>query len=212
MVNEFINLIYTSHTKRNELSKEETKKKKYDPKKDKDPKYIHYENIFNNDSCVERQGFIFVCDITDKQSLEDAKLVIEKMQQMEKTSGFNYPKCIFINKTDRNIEKKIIKAFNNEADILKQKYKLELYKVSALNNSGVIDSFRKFLSKIHQQLMDLKQNEGMEEKDPDDNDDEKITCTDKFNSCSRKMFCGSRLFTCGGGGQEYEEEESNNNQ
>ena len=206
MVENFKSLMFTSVNKRDEMSKEETKKKKFDPKKDKDPKLIHYENIFTDDKSIERQGFILVCDITEQASLEDLKTVIEKMQQIEKTSGLTFPKCLFINKIDRNIDKKKVKSFLAEAEQLKQKYKIDIYRVSALNNSGIIDGFRKFLSKIHQQIMDAKQNEGMEEKDKSDEEDDPITCTDKFNSCSRRVFCGSRMFTCGGPVENDEEE------
>lgn len=205
MVNQFTKLMFTSVNKRDEMSKEESKKKKFDPKKDKDPKFIHYENIFTNDKSIERQGFIFVCDITEPTSLEDLKTVIEKMQQIEKTSGLSFNKCLFINKIDRNIDKKKVKSFLQEAEALKQKYKIDIYRVSALNNSGIIDGFRKFLSKIHQQILDAKQNEGFDEKDVVEDEDEEINCTDKFNSCSRRVFCGSRMFTCGGRNDEDEE-------
>lgn len=210
MVDEFKSLMFTSVIKRDEMSKEETKKKKFDPKKDKDPKFIHYENIFTKDKSIERRGFIFVCDITESQSLEDLKTVIEKMQQIEKTSGLIFPKCVFINKVDRNFDKKKVKSFFTEVEQLKVKYKLDVFKVSALNNSGIIEAFRKFLSKIHQQILDSKQNEGMEEKDKSDEEEDPITCTDKYNSCSRRFFCGSRAFTCGGPADEEEQVEEDN--
>jgi hypothetical protein len=41
-------------------------------------------------------------------------------------------------------------------------------------------------------------NEGFDDIDDQDEDDEnKINCTDKLNSCTRKIFCGSTMFTCG---------------
>lgn len=208
MKNAFTELMFTSVNKRNEMSKEETKKKKFDPKKDKDPKFIHYENIFTKDKSIERRGFILVCDITEQKTLTDLDIIVEKMQQIEKTTGLVFPKCIFVNKIDRNIDKKKVKTFMSEVEQLKTKYKLDYYKVSALNNSGIIDSFRKFLSKIHQQLMDQKQNEGMEEKDLEEEEESIITCQDKYNACSKKFFCGSRMFTCGGPVDDEEGEKS----
>ena len=208
----FRELMFTSVDKRDQLSKEmENKKaKKFDPKKDKDPKFLHYENIFQMDKSIERQGYILVCDITEPSSLEDIKTIIDKLQQIEKTSNLSYPKCIFINKIDRTFDKKKVKAFFTEVEQLKQKYKMEVYKVSALNNVGIIESFRKFMAKIHQQLMDEKQNEGMEEKDKSDEEEDPITCQDKLNSCTRKMFCGSRMFSCGEAEEEIEEVEDAN--
>jgi hypothetical protein len=213
MTAQFRELMFTSVSKRDQLSKEQenVKTKKYDPKKDKDPKFLLYENIFTLDKSIERQGYILVVDITDPQTLEDAKTVIEKLQQIEKTSNLPYPKCVFINKIDRVIDKKKVKSFLAEAEQMKHKYKIDIFKVSALSNIGVVESFKKFLSKIHQQLLDKKQNEGLEEKDFSDSDNEDpITCQDKWNSCSKKMCFGSGFFTCGQGGDDSDtkEEES----
>lgn len=200
MTEKFRELMFTSVSKRDQLSKEmeNIKAKKFDPKKDKDPKYLLYENIFVMDKSIERQGYLLVVDITEPQSLEDAKTIIEKLHQIEKTSNLTYPKCIFINKIDRIIDKKKIKSFLADVEQLKLKYKIDIFKVSALNNSSVMESFRKFLSRIHQQLLDKKQNEGLEEKDYSDSDEEDaITCQDKWNSCTRKVCCGTSIFSCG---------------
>ena len=208
MTESFRQLMFTSVKKRDELSKEaeNIKSKKFDTKKDKDPKYLLYENIFSLDKSIERQGYIIVVDITDHSSIEDAKTIIDKLQQIEKTSNLSYPKCIFINKIDRIIDKKLVKAFMTEVEQLKAKQKLDIYKVSALNNSGVSDAFRKFLSKIHQANMDKKQNEGLEEKDFSDEEEDPITCNDKWNSCTRKVCCGTGIFSCG---TPEDEEEKN---
>lgn len=210
MTKNFRELMFSSVTKRDQLSKEAEAvktKKLYDPKKDKDPKYLHYENIFVLDKSIERQGYIIVVDITEPQSLEDAKTVIEKLQQIEKTSNLHYPKCIFINKIDRIIDKKKIKSFVSEVEQLKLKYKLDIFRISALNNNGVIEAFKKFLAKIHQSIMDKKQNEGLEEKDfSSDEDDDPITCQDKWNSCTRKVCCGTSMFSCSRPEDDDEEE------
>mmetsp|Transcript_38508 Transcript_38508/g.39935 ORF Transcript_38508/g.39935 Transcript_38508/m.39935 type:complete len:246 (+) Transcript_38508:1-738(+) len=211
MTNSFRDLMFTSVKKRDELSREveNLKSKKFDPKKDKDPKFLLYENIFVLDKSIERQGYILVVDITEPKTLEDATTIIEKLQQIEKTSNLPYPKCIFINKVDRVMDKKKVKAFLSEVEQVKSKYKIDIFKVSALNNTGVVDGFRKFLAKIHQMLMDKKQNEGLEEQDQSDSDEEEITCNDKWNSCARKCCGPSNIFICGGGddGEEREEDD-----
>ena len=211
MTNSFREMMFTSVEKRDQLSKEsETKKaKKYNPKTQKDPKFEHWESIFEMDKKkIERKAFILVCDITDLKSLEQIKGILDKLQQIEKTNNLPYPKCIFINKMDRNLDKKKCKVFMTELEAIKHKYKLEFYKVSALTNSGVIDSFRKFMSKIHQDLMDKKQNEGMDEDLSDEEEEDIVTFADKLNSCGRKVLCGKRvnLFSCGNPPDEDEDE------
>jgi len=209
MTKEFRALMFSSVTKRDQLSKEaeNIKTKKFDPKKDKDPKFLHYENIFVLDNSIERKGYIIVVDITDPTTLQDAATILEKLVQIEKTSNLTYPKCIFVNKIDRTVDKKKIKAFYIEADQLKQKYKTDIFKVSALNNTGVLDAFKKFLGKIHQILLDQKQNEGLEENDDLSEEEDPITCNDKWNACTRKCL-GTNVFACGNPDDTDENEES----
>ena len=55
-----------------------------------------------------------------------------------------------------------------------------------------------FLSKIHQEQKNQKQNDGIQE--PDEEDDMKVFkpgCVDNLNSCSKSIFCGKTMFSCG---------------
>lgn len=153
---------------------------------------------------IERHGFILVCDVTDVSTANDIKSVIEKLQQIEKTNNLIYPKCIFINKMDRN-QKKNLKTILTELEEIKKKCKLDIFKVSALTNSGVIDAFRKFMGRIHQQKVDEKQNEGMDDRENSEDEAEETYFTDKFDSCTRKVFCGSRMFQCSSGLEQDDE-------
>ena len=67
-----------------------------------------------------------------------------------------------------------------------------------MTGKGVISSLREFLNQIYQKENESK-NEGFgdDENNEDEDDDHKINCTDKLNAYSRKIFCGSNMFTCG---------------
>jgi GTPase SAR1 family protein len=172
----FQKLMFTSVEKRDKLSAESEKKKtkNVNPKKDRNPKFLIYEQIFENDEKIERVGFIFVCDCNDQKSYEAIKTIIEKLHQIEKTNNLMYPKCIFINKIDKGADKKKLKAIITDLQQFKTKFKLEFYKTSALTNYGITESFRKFISKIHQQQVDQKQNEGVEDQENDDIMEDKV--------------------------------------
>jgi len=57
------------------------------------------------------------------------------MRDIEKSSNIIYPKCILINKTDRD-KMKDYKKFQDELEVFKSQL-IPHYKVSALNNSGI---------------------------------------------------------------------------
>lgn len=203
MSENFKNIMFTSTEKRTKLSNELKKAKKAPVNKKSNPKDILYEQIFSNDPKIERLGFILVCDCVDPNSGKDLEILIDKLHQIEKTNNLIYPKCIFVNKTDKAVDKETktkLKTMISELEVFKTKYKLEVFKVSALTNQGIVESFRKFVSKIHQQQVDLKQNEGRDNDNENENDvefDNNVMCQDRLNSCSKKIFCGTRLFTCG---------------
>lgn len=208
LTKEFRELMFSSVSKRDQLSKEENTKtaKKYDPKKDKDPKFLHYENIFVLDKSIEREGYIIVVDATDPETFKDAATILEKLTQIEKTSNLTYLKCLFVNKYDR-FDKKKVKSLIAECDLLKQKFKTDYFRVSALNNYNISESFKKFLSKIHQKLLDEKQNEGLEDFEEESEEEDPITCNDKWNACTRKCL-GTNAFACGNPDDTDENEES----
>jgi GTPase involved in cell partitioning and DNA repair len=123
---------------------------------------------------VERLGFFFVCDNTDPGTLDEIKVIIEKMNLIEKTSSLKYEKCIIVNKMDKKVDKSITKAMNLTLEGLKKKYKITVYKVSALTNHGVKDALRNFITKIHQNAVDVKQNEGIDDQDLDQDDENMV--------------------------------------
>lgn len=211
MTDEFKKLMFTAMIKKNESHENENKKsKKNDNKKDKDPRYLHLENIFNKDKSIDREGFIIVVDYTEPQTLEDAKIVIDKLHQIEKTSYLFYPKCIFINKFDRFQDKNKVKSFLSDIERLKFNYKVDVYKVSCLTNTGIMDALKKFLGRVHQSIIDRMPKEDIEIKDYEEVEEEEINFKDKWNFCTRKFFCGSTLFTCGGNDEVTEENEDPN--
>lgn len=197
MAETFKKIMFTSNEKRNKISEESKKAKKSNNVKDK-TQFSVYEKIFNDDPEIERRGFIFVCDCTDPESIKDVTTVIDKLHQIEKSNNLFYPKCILLNKIDKITDKDKLKNLMKDLDQYKAKYKLDTCRVSALTNYGINEFFKKFVSKIHQQEIDNKQNEGLEEPDDDEGGDDRVMCTDKLNSCSKKVFCGTKIFTCGG--------------
>lgn len=207
MTHSFQKLMFTSVDKRDKVSNEQDKKKTKNTsnKKDRNPKYIVYERLFENDDKIERQGFMFVCDCTDPKTYDDIKVIMEKIYQIEKTNNIIYPKCILLNKIDQAHDKKKLKTIISDLEGFKAKMKFEFYRVSALTNLGVQEAFRKFISKIHQQQVDQKQNEGVDDMENDEVESDQITCQDKWNSCSKKAMCGNRMFTCGEAADSEEE-------
>jgi len=197
MIQDFQNIMFTSLEKRNKQSEEQNKKKQ--------KKIVHGEvnkkaeiftKLFDNDPTVERIGFIIVFDISETPSFDDAKFLLDKLHSIEKTNNIFYEKCLLANKIYKSIDKKKLKAITSELEIIKKKYKCEYFKISALTSEGLGESFRKFLSKIHQKKIDEKQNEGIDEEQDMELEDDDITWRDKCQSCGTRMFCGSNIFSC----------------
>ena len=140
-----------------------------------------------------------VCDCTELKTVEDISVIIEKLTQIEKTNNLFYDKCILLNKTDKFISDKTqTAAIINELNKIKSKYRIKYYKISALTGKGVVSSIREYLNQIFQKENESK-NEGFGDDDnnEDEEDENTINCTDQFNFYSRKIFCGSTMFTCG---------------
>ena len=166
MTDIFKKIMFTSSDKRKALSTD-LKKPKNSSNVKKVTKMNIYEKIFNDDPLIERRGFILICDCTDLKTIEDLKIIIDKLNQIEKTNNLIYPKCILINKIDK-IDKEKLKIIIKDFEVLRTKFKIDICKISALTNYGVVESFKKFISKIHQQEADNKQNEGYEDQDQDE--------------------------------------------
>jgi GTPase SAR1 family protein len=175
----FKDIMFTSNEKRKKISCEEKGMK---PSQDlKKKSVIVKENIYNddpkneNESKIERLGFIFVCDSENMKSLENVTHIIKKLHEIEKTNNLIYPKCIFFNKADKVSEKffkENLKQYASQLEAFKNKFKIDFLRVSALTGQGLIEGFRRFLSKIHQKKEDEDQNDGI--KEPDDDDDSRL--------------------------------------
>jgi len=156
-------IMFTSNERRKKLN-ELLKKTKKDKEGVKEKtKMSVYEQILNNGFEVEVRGFIFVMDCNDKDSLGDLMSIIEKIHSIEKGNALFYPKCIMLNKIDKLKDKKILKEMQPNLDHIRERFKCDTYKVSAFTNIGVSESFKKFVSKIHMQEIQLKENSGFDQ-------------------------------------------------
>ena len=77
------------------------------------------------------------------------------------------------------------------------KHRIDMFRVSALTEYGLIEAFRRFLYRIHQELRNISQNDGIEDPDEEEIVKFKPQCIDKANSCTKSLFCGKALFFCG---------------
>jgi GTPase SAR1 family protein len=175
----FRDIMFTSSEKRKQLSTESKKVSKSAVSKKKITKQNVYENIFNDAPTIERKGFILVCDPSDYNTLEDLSTILEKLHQIEKTNNLIYPKSVLINKIDK-ADKEKMKRATKFTEELRSKYKTDIFKISALTNYEVEDSFKRIVSKINQQEIDSKQSEGMDDQDEVDEEPETVKF-DHFN-------------------------------
>ena len=82
----------------------------------------------------------------------------------------------FINKIDMiktDEARKNLKYIIKDIKSLKEKYNLEshdYYLMSALNGKGILDAFKKFVSKIHQKKFEELQNQGLKYDIEEDNE------------------------------------------
>ena len=81
-----------------------------------------------------------------------------------------------------------MKKYQRALEHFRSKFKIESLMVSALTGQGLIEAFKLFLSKIHQEQKNQKQNDGIQE--PDDDEELKLYkpgCTDKTNPIHKKQ-------------------------
>jgi GTPase SAR1 family protein len=198
----FREIMLSSTEKRNKLSEQE---KQINKKTVKKPVNMRDEMLNDflgeNSEYIDRNGFVFVCDITNIKSYESVIKVIEKMRDIEKTNNLNYQKMIIFNKCDkldRNKFNEEMERKRNEIEELKNKFKIDFFRVSALTGYGIEEAFRRFLYKIYQEQRNESQNDGIDDPDEEDVLKFKPQCIDKANSCTKSIFCGKALFFCGG--------------
>lgn len=201
MTKQWRDLMFTSNEMRNKMSNNE-KKSKFGQKKNINVKdEILQESLGVESEYINRGGFVFVCDCENLQSLDTIIKIIEKLQEIEKSNNLIYQKMLLFNKSDKINDKTFKENYKKYFTVLesfKGKFKIEALRVSALTGQGILESFKMFLSKIHQEQKNQKQNDGINE--PDEEEDFKVFkpgCVDNLNSCSKSIFCGKRLFSCG---------------
>lgn len=202
MTQQFKDIMFTSNEKRNEISSNE-KSLKFDYlKKEVNEKEEIFMDVLGQVSKhIERSGFIFVCDCENSKSVESILKIIEKLQEIEKTNNLIYPKVILFNKCDKLNEKTFKENMRQYAGMLENfnsKFKIRSIRVSAMTGQGIEETFKAFLSKIHQEIKTKRQNDGIAE--PVEDEELKIyqpLCVDNLNSCSKKVLCGNRIFVCG---------------
>lgn len=154
------------------------------------------ETLLTDRESIERLGFVFVVDATDVSTVKDVKVVLEQLNQIEKTSNLYYHKCVLINKSEQIIEERKKQKFETEMErLLKNNYKVVKFKVSALTNFGVKESIKKFVAKLHQEISEARQNDGIQDFDEQAGKDDEVDFGDKVNACFRQNFGGG--FFCG---------------
>jgi GTPase SAR1 family protein len=182
--NIFKDIMFTSMQKRDKLANEQKKIKK--EKRSKNLKYEIFEENYNfkilnpKEEKIERRGYILVCDCSDYKSYEDINQILSKLHQIEKSNNltYYYPKCVFINKHDKIIDNEVkanLKKITQSLDMWKKKCNLEYYKVSALTNENMLEYFRRFLSKIHQIIVEDDQNDGASDNENEELNSEPVT-------------------------------------
>ncbi len=162
------------------------------------------DNLGYSSDYIERNGFFFVCDCVKPETMEIAFKLIEKLQNVEKSNNITYPKMLLFNMCDKVTETEFFNFIKEKVDAIenfKGKYKLDILKVSALTGQGINDAFRRFLGRIHQEMSNAKQNDGIPEQD-DDNKDRlylgDYSCGDGFKSFFFFFVCGNQTLTgCG---------------
>lgn len=214
MTQEFKDIMFTAHEKRNKLLLEEENQKKHDllQNSSKNIEIFNGINIICNEQ-IERNGFIFVCDCLNPKSVSSIIKIIDKFIEIEKTTNISYHKVILFNKCDKLKEKTFkssMKKFQSILENYKKKSNINSVRISSLTGQGITNIFRKFLYKIHQDIKYKRQSKPID--DPEDDDPElklfQPMCVDNVNSCSKKLLCGNKLLVCCE--RNIEEDEDNN--
>ena len=213
MTRAFKDIMFTSAEKRNKLQAAENQanaNKKKVKKNINMQEEILMDNLGYDSEYIERSGFVFVCDCKNKSNLDTVIKIIEKMLEIEKSNNFVFPKLLLFNKYDKVSKMELAEYIQKKSTQLQSfqgKFKMDVLYVSALTGHGIDSAFKRFLSRIHQEMKNIKQNDGIEE--PEDQDDEKFfkpQCMDNLNSCTKNIFCGKRIFTCGEKSDSEEED------
>ena len=216
MSKQFKNILFTPHNKRLYLNNLDTKTKT-SSQSNKSNVMQELDSV----STIERRGFVFVCDCENISSVSYMLKVIEKFVEIEKTNDVFFPKVIFFNKYDRlkdDVFNENISKYRKRLEMLRKNSGIISVKVSALNGEGLYYHFDNFIWKIYNEIINEKQNVLIDEDNDIIKDNEMKLfhpmCVDNINSCSKKVFCGNRLFICGNinntinEGDEYSENES----
>ncbi|MCQ2817808.1 MAG: ADP-ribosylation factor-like protein [archaeon] len=197
MSQQFKDIMFSSSELRNKIMLGDKGKKDVNNMEEE----ILLDNLGYESEVIPRLGFVFVCDCEKLNTFDSVEKVIEKLQEIEKSNNLKYPKLILFNKSDKVDEEEFKEYIHKKQAALETfsgKYRMDILRVSALTGNGIVEAFKSFLTKIHQEQQNKKQNEGINE--PEGDEDEKdiaITCNDKLASFSKKAFCGRNLFSCG---------------
>ena len=207
----FREIMLTSTEKRNKLVKQEKKQMQKTVKKQINMRDERFNDFLGEGSeYIDRNGFVFVCDITNLKSFDSVLNIIQKMEEIEKTNNLNYSKMILFNKYDKVDVTKFNEEIESRRTIIEEyqnnKHRIDMFRVSALTEYGLIEAFRRFLYRIHQELRNISQNDGIEDPDEEEIVKFKPQCIDKANSCTKSLFCGKALFFCGADSDDENED------
>lgn len=197
MTKEFKEIMFSSTEMRNKLMSVDKNQQKMDINFEEE---LLMDNIGYESDNIPRSGFIFVCDCENLKSFESIEKIIEKLQEVEKSNNLKYPKMILFNKSDRLNEEEFREYVQRKATVLesfKGRSKIDIFRVSALTGHGVEDAFKMFVTRIHQEQQNQKQNDGISEPEENSSNRWNPSCEDSMASFSKKMFCGKNIFSCG---------------
>ena len=211
MSTQFKNIMFTSSIKKDSILEEKRKKINTRNKKVDMNEEILKDSLGYGSSFIERNGFVFVCDCVKENTMETVFKLIENMNKIEKSNNLIYPKMILFNMMDKVSEKEFYKFIENKVNVIenyRSKYKIDIFRVSALTGQGIEDSIKKFVRGIHQEISNASQNNGVEEQEEDDAVNFNPDFVDKLNSCTKNIMCGNRIFSCGQNSGSEDESDS----
>lgn len=218
MTKQFKDIMFTSSEKNDKISREQLNKSKNKGKKEINlEQEILLDNLGYPSEIIERNGFVFVCDCSDSSNMETIFKLIEKLQEVEKSNNLNYPKMLLFNMCDKVNEDEFyefIQKKSGDIENYKNKFKFEVFRVSALTGQGIDEAFKKFLGVIHENKSNEKQNEGINQDDDEEERDLKLDTIDSCNHCLKKYSCGKAsiptcFYNCARNQNEDDEEEEN---
>lgn len=167
-----------------------------------------YKDFFNGEltnnkldfsKIIPRIGLIFVVDITDEDSFNDALSIMKQIIDIENMSDKMYKteKSIFLNKFDKISENK--KISNIKSRLEQFSYQIKAYEISALSDWNLNESLTDFLSDLQKRFYvndsDFKFNEEIR---GEVNEERQGGCLPSFNKFGQSIF-GGGFFSCGRG-------------